>query len=170
MKTFKLSTKIMAVFAATLFTSLQVFADTATFGPLNSTITSVLGRSASIAQIVFANAAGSAVTVTLTDSPTNTTTYVTSAYTNNVVTTGSTVTTYTNILGVVQNMTNTTQTTTLSVQGALTNNYRTFLTVVVPANGTVTWQPTIPQPVVFGLAVASGATNVTATIQYTPSR
>jgi hypothetical protein len=162
--------KKFATIVMLVATSVVIYADTATYGPNTTAITSLIGRGAKIADIVFSNGATNAITVTFTDSPTNTLTYVTSAYTNNLVTTGTTVVTYTNILGVVQNMTNTTQTTTLSVQGALTNNYRTFLIQTVPASGSVTYRPSAAQPVVFGLAGSSTATNVTATITYTPSR
>jgi hypothetical protein len=165
----KLFRNILAVVAAVAF-SFTNQAATATYGPETTALTSVIGVPASISSIVFANGATNSVSLTLTDSPTNTLTYLTSAYTNSVTTTGSTVTTYTNILGVIQSMTNTTSTRSLSVQGALTNNYRTFLTVVVPASGSYVWTPSIPQPVLRGLAISSTATNVTASITYQPVR
>lgn len=165
----KLFRNILAIVAAlAIFSPAQ--AATATYGPETTALTSVIGIPASISSIVFANGATNSVSLTLTDSPTNSLTYLTSAYTNSVTTTGSTVTTYTNILGVIQSMTNTTSTRSLSVQGALTNNYPTFLTVVVPASGSYVWTPSIPQPVIRGLAISSTATNVTASITYQPVR
>jgi hypothetical protein len=161
--------KLLATVAALAF-NFTVQAATATYGPNTTALTAVLTQPASISSIVFANAATNAVSLTLTDTPTNTLTYVTSAYTNSVTTTGTTVQTYTNILGVVQSMTNLTSTRSLSVQGALTNNYPTFLTVVVPASGSYTWTPSVPQPVLRGLAISSTATNVTASITYQPVR
>lgn len=162
--------KLLGIVAAITLLSTTAFADTATYGPNTTSLTSVIGVPASIGSIVFANASAGAISLTLTDSPTNSLTYLTAAYTNSIVTTGTTVTTYTNILGVIQSMTNNTSTRSLSVQGALTNNYPTFLSVVVPAGSAYTWTPSVPQPVLRGLAISSSATNVTASITYRPIR
>src|SRR5678816_4465261 len=134
MNTFK---KYLAVIGLILLSTFNVVADTATYNPTATTAVSVLQRGARIAQITFANAATNAVTLTFYDAPTNVLTYVVGAYTNRVISTPSTVTTFTNIYGVAQSSTNVTYTLTDTAVAASTNNFRTVLTQLVPASSTV---------------------------------
>lgn len=158
-------------FSAVLFTlTLTTQADTATYNPTVLTSVSILQRGARINQIVVANAATNAVTLTFLDAPTNVTTYVVGAYTNMVITTPATVTTFTNIYGVIQSSTNTTFTSTPTAVAASTNNYRTVLTWLVPASSTTTFTPPTGVNVGFGLSASTTATNVVATISYSPTR
>lgn len=145
-------------------------ADTVTYNPTATTIASILQRGVKLNQIVFANAATNAITITFTDCPTNVATYVVGAYTNQVVSTPSTVTTFTNIYGVVQTSTNVTYTLTATAVAQSTNNYRTILTQLIPASSTVTWTPPNGVYAGFGVAGSTTATNVVATINYTPIR
>lgn len=170
MKTF--FNKLTSVFIAAILVAFPMvaLADSATYNPTATTAVSVLQAGGRINQIVFSNAATNAVTLTFTDAPTNVLTYVVGAYTNQVVTTPSTVTTFTNIYGVVQSSTNVTYTLTATAQAATTNNYRTVLTQLVPASSTVTFTPPVGVYYGFGLAAATTATNVVATINYTPNR
>lgn len=167
MNTFK---KYIAVIGVLLLSTFTTVADTATYNPTALTAVSVLQRGARIAQIVFANAATNAVTLTFYDAPTNVLTYVVGAYTNRVLTTPSTVTTFTNIYGVIQTSTNVTFTLTDTAVAQSTNNYRTILTQLVPASSTVTYTPPLGLFTGFGLAAATTATNVIATINYLPVR
>lgn len=163
-------TRLLAIAALFIATTLQVSADVAVYNPTATASASIFQRGARINQIVFSNAATNAVTLTFVDSPTNTTTYVVGAYTNNVLTLGNVITTFTNILGVVQSSTNNTLTSTLTVQAATTNSYRTVLVQLVPASATVTYTPPSGLQTGFGLSASTTATNVTATINYLPSR
>lgn len=158
---------VVALLSIATFTTV---ADTATYNPTATTAVSVLQRGVRINQIVFANAATNAVTLTFTDAPTNVLTYIVGAYTNSVISTPSTVTTFTNYYGVVQSSTNVTYTVTATAVAQSTNNYRTVLTQLVPASSTVTFTPPNGVYVGFGLAAATTATNVVATINYTPIR
>jgi len=167
MNTFK---KLFAVVGLFALTTLTAVADTATYNPTATTAASVLQRGVRINQIVFANAATNAITITMYDAPTNVLTYVVGAYTNRVITTPSTVTTFTNIYGVVQSSTNVTFTATDTAVAASTNNYRTVLTQLIPASSTVTFTPPLGLYTGFGLAASTTATNVIATINYVPIR
>lgn len=160
-----LSLSLLAILASTY----QLQADSVTYGPSTTAITSLIQRAARINQIVFSNAATNAVTLTFTDSPTNTLTYVVGAYTNNVYTIGDVTTIFTNRTGALQTNTVNTLTSTLSVQAATTNNYRQPLIQLVPASSTVTFTPAIGFNVGFGLAASSGSTNVTAVVTYQPN-
>lgn len=162
--------KLLTVVGLIGLTTFTVVADTATYNPTATTAVSVLQRGARINQIVFANAATNAVTLTFYDAPTNVLTYVVGAYTNRVITTPATVTTFTNIYGVVQSSTNTTFTATDTAVAASTNNFRTVLTQLVPASSSITYTPPLGNYVGFGLAAATTATNVIATINYSPIR
>jgi hypothetical protein len=162
--------KYLAVIGLIVLSTFTGVADTATYNPTATTAVSVLQRGVRISQIVFANAATNAVTLTFTDAPTNVLTYVVGAYTNRVITTPATVTTFTNIYGVAQSSTNTTFTLTDTAVAASTNNFRTVLTQLVPASSTVTFTPPLGLYTGFGLAAATTATNVIATINYVPIR
>jgi hypothetical protein len=162
--------KFFTVIGLITLSTLTSVADTATYNPTATTAVSVLQRGVRISQIVFANAATNAVTLTFTDAPTNVLTYVVGAYTNRVITTPATVTTFTNIYGVAQSSTNTTFTLTDTAVAASTNNFRTVLTQLVPASSTVTFTPPLGLYTGFGLAASTTATNVIATINYVPIR
>jgi len=167
MNSFKKFFAVIGLIALSIF---SVVAETATYNPTATTAVSVLQRGARIAQITFANAATNAVTLTFYDAPTNVLTYVIGPYTNQVVSVSSVVTTFTNLYGVTQNWTNSTYVTTATPAAQTTNNYRTVLTQLVPASSTVTYTPPLGNYVGFGLAAATTATNVIATINYVPTR
>lgn len=146
-------------------------ADTTTY-PLSTTLgtSSLLQAGGKINQITLANAAAAAVTIKLYDAPTNVLTYVVAAYTNVIRSSSSVITTYTNILGRVESRTNTVLGITYAPTSAVTNNYRLIYTGVVPASSTLSFVPTSPLSYGLGLALNNSATNVAATIDYSPSR
>lgn len=164
----KLIKKITAL-SAVLALSFATMADSAIFNPTSTAVTSVLTSPVAIQQVTFNNAAVAAITVTLYDSPTNSTTWLNSAYTNNVYTLVNRVSTNTTINGVVSYTTNKTLVSTLTAVGATTNNYRTLYIVTIPASSSTTWTPPQAQFAGFGVAGAASATNVTATITYLPT-
>jgi hypothetical protein len=166
----KLTKYFTTMFAIAAMLALNTYADIVIYNPTSTAAVSLLQKGARINQILFSNAATNAITLTFTDAPTNTLTYVVGAYTNSVVSTPSTVTTFTNIYGVVQSSTNTTFTLTPTAVAASTNNYRTVLIQLIPASSTITFTPPIGLNVGFGLAAATTATNVTATVSYSPTR
>jgi hypothetical protein len=166
----KLFMKFTSVVAAIAMFTATAYADVAVFGPVASTSTaSIIQKPARVQQILFSNSAAAAVTLTFYDAPTNVLTYVVGAYTNNVYSLASTVSTYTNLSGVVNSTTNTMLVSTLTPVTASTNNYRTLLVQTVPASSTVTFTPPISLPVGFGLAVTPSATNVAVTVTYLPT-
>jgi hypothetical protein len=156
---------------AIVFNSPAARAETATYNPTSAGISSVVSsKSLALTSVIFANSATSAVTVAFFDAPTNVLTYVIGAYTNSTVSVGTTVVTFTNILGSVQSQTNATITTTLSPQAQTTNNYQKKLLYVIPASSTVNL-PLDPRLVFSqGLAITNSATNIILTLQYQPAR
>lgn len=162
--------KLTSVVAAMTFLSATLIAETATFNPTSTSTTSVLQQPARIQQVLYSNSATNSVTITFYDAPTNTLTFVAGAVTNNVYSLSSVVSTYTNLSGVVNSTTNTMLVSTLTPAIATTNSYRTLMVQTVPASSSILYTPPIALPVGFGLAAASTATNVVATITYLPTR
>ena len=149
---------------ATIF---SLNAAVATYNPSSAGTTSVVSsKNGAISSLIFANSATNAITIGLFDCPTNVLTYTIGAYTNNVVTSTSTVVTFTNILGTVQSQTNSTITSTPTAVAATTNNYPKILTYIVPASSTVTLPFTPSLYFTSGLAATNSATNVIVTINY----
>ena len=143
-------------------------AATVFYNPTSTNIASVTAGQGVLSTVTFANNSGSAISINLFDSPTNAATWVASAYTNRVNTTGTTVFSETNFYGRITSVTNNTVTTTLSVQGAATNNYRVLYSYTVPASTshTLTFDPKIY--FLNGIAATTSATNVIVTLNYTP--
>lgn len=161
--------KALAVLTALAF-SAATFADVVIYNPTATTAASVLQNGVKIQQIQYSNAATNAITITMYDAPTNVLTYVVGAYTNNVISQQNVVTTFTNYTGIVESQTNLTLVSTLTPVGQSTNSYRTVIVQTVPASSTVTFTPPSGLPVGFGLAAATTATNITASIIYLPTR
>lgn len=156
---------------ATLAFSAATFATTVTYNPTSVGITSVVSSDVgAITSIQFVNNATNVVTVGLFNAPTNVLTYVIGAYTNSVITTGTTITTFTNYYGIVQHSTNSTMTTAAGPVAQTTNNYPKMLTYAIPASTTVNLPLTPGMVFLSGLAATNSATNIVLTINYAPVR
>jgi hypothetical protein len=138
-------------------------------GTFGAGITAVRTTGQSIASIQLTDTSGAANTVVVYDNDSaSSTNRVYASYTATTQSTAPVVMTFTNFTGVVQSYTNIVLTTTNVTVGISTNQARRVFTFRVPASGTVTFTPTYPAGVTFGLQLsATGAGAYNADIQPT---
>lgn len=162
--------KKLQLLAAVLTASLSLQAAVVTFDGTTTAANSLLQQQGAVTSFTFANSATNTVTFGFFNAPTNVLTYVIGAYTNSIITVGTTVQTVTNILGNITSQTNATATTSYTVQPQTTNNYPKLLTYLVPASTTVTLNLNPYLNFLSGLCVTNSATNCIVTVQYVPAR
>lgn len=162
---------LFAVAALIVLPVHQLLAAEASVTTTTNSYNSVIGTNAvNIAQITVANAAASAMTVRVYDSPNTNTTYVRGAYTNTLSYLTNLVTVFTNFSGVIQTNTNQVLYTYTSVAPQATNSYRLLTTLSVPASDTLVWSPAGDGVYAnFGVNVFA-STNGTITVQYNSAR
>ena len=138
-------------------------------GTFASGITVVASTGQSVANFSLTDTSGAANTVVLYDNDSaSSTNRVYAAYTGVTQYTTNVVMSFTNFTGVAQSYTNTVLATINTTIPAATNQARRVFTFRVPANGTVTFTPTYPAGVTFGLQLsATGAGAYNASIQPT---
>lgn len=138
-------------------------------GTFASGITVVSSTGQSVANFALTDTSGAANTVVLYDNDSATSTNrVYAAYTGVVQYTTNIVMSFTNFTGVAQSYTNTVLKTDNITVAAATNQARRVFTFRLPANGTVTFTPSYPAGVTFGLQLsATGAGAYNASIQPT---
>lgn len=139
-------------------------------GTFSSGITVVRSTGQSVSNFSLTDTSGAANTVVLYDNDSATSTNrVYAAYTGVVQYTTNVVMSFTNFTGVAQSYTNTVLKTDNITVAASTNQARRVFTFRVPANGTVTFTPTYPAGVTYGLQLsATGAGAYNADIQPLP--
>jgi hypothetical protein len=158
---------------ALVATMLPVMSDTVVYSlTATNTSESILTSPAVIRQITAVNArsSGDASTLKLFDTSSTNLTFSIGAYTNNVITTVSVVSTNTDILGNDLITTNSYIRVTPTLVSATTGNYRNVYTMVVPAGETLTYTPTTGIFLGNGLAATNINSGVTATIEYSKVR
>lgn len=156
---------------AVILTSLALRAESVSYTcSATNTSESILTSPAVIRQITAVNAGSGTVTLKLFDTSSTNLTFSTGAYTNNVLSTVSAVTTYTDINGNEQNITNTVLRITPTLVGAATRDYRKVYTMVVPAGETMVYTPTTGIFLANGLAATNINLGITATIEYSKVR
>jgi hypothetical protein len=146
------------------------FGATLSYTGLSTTSESATTNGVAVQSIIFNNPNSAAVTVALFDTASTNLTYTLGAYTNQVPSVGTTVLTWTNVLGRTESSTNTTVTYTPTLVAASTNNYPKIISYIVNTNSTVTFTPATPLFFNNGIAVTNSATNVTMTITYSRTR
>jgi hypothetical protein len=136
-------------------------------GTFSSGITVVRSTSQSVANFALTDTSGAVNTVVLYDNDSaSSTNRVYAAYTGVVQYTTNVVMSFTNFTGVAQSYTNTVLKTDNITVAASTNQARRVFTFRLPANGTVTFTPTSPAGVTYGLQLsATGAGAYNADIQ-----
>ena len=139
-------------------------------GTFTSSIAVLNSTGVSIRNFQVSDTSGSANTVILYDNDSATSTNrVYAAYTGVIQYTTNVVMSFTNFTGVAQSYTNTVLKTDNITVAASTNQARRVFTFRVPANGTVTFTPTYPAGVTYGLQLsATGAGGYNADIQPLP--
>jgi hypothetical protein len=139
-------------------------------GTFSSGITVVRSTGQSVANFSLTDTSGAANTVVLYDNDSaSSTNRVYAAYTGTVQYTTNVVMSFTNFTGVAQSYTNTVLKVDNITVPAATNQARRVFTFRVPANGTVTFTPTSPAGVTYGLQLsATGAGGYNADIQPLP--
>lgn len=125
----------------------------------------ISGR-AKINSVFVLNSTTNSILVHLFDAPGSTTTYTNAAYTVIAQSSpSSTVTTYTNIFGTVENWTNTAITSASSSISAATNTYPKLVTFDIAGSSSATWTPSSPVYTVLGL-LSSNSAAVTINVNY----
>lgn len=139
-------------------------------GTFSSGITVVRSTGQSVANFSLTDTSGAVNTVVLYDNDSaSSTNRVYAAYTGTVQYTTNVVMSFTNFTGVAQSYTNTVLKVDNITVAASTNQARRVFTFRVPANGTVTFTPTYPAGVTYGLQLsATGAGGYNADIQPLP--
>jgi hypothetical protein len=139
-------------------------------GTFSSGITVVRSTGQSVANFSLTDTSGAVNTVVLYDNDSaSSTNRVYAAYTGTVQYTTNVVMSFTNFTGVAQSYTNTVLKVDNITVPAATNQARRVFTFRVPANGTVTFTPTYPAGVTYGLQLsATGAGGYNADIQPLP--
>lgn len=166
----KLMTKLMVI-AALLLASVAFSAAkaaTATATVTTASTNSLITVGARIQSYVVANSSAATCTIKFFDAPSTSLTYTNPAYTNYVSYTTNIVTSYVTYSGVTNSLTNSGLYSYSSTVAAATNNYRTIVTLTVPAGETVTYTPTDGTLVSFGLT-STNSTNAAITITYSPA-
>ena len=160
---------ILSVVGLLFLGNSQGNAATASASYTSASTNSLLSVGGTATQIVLANSAASAATVTIYDAPSTDLTYVLAAYTNTVSFT-------TNITDVITTATGRSQTnvysnvlwTSRAVVSASTNSYPVLLSVQVPAGGNYTYTPSSPGlRFIQGMAIVT-TTNCAPTVTYVP--
>jgi len=138
-------------------------------GTFGAGITVVASTGQSVSNFSITDTSGAANTVVLYDNDSaSSTNRIYQAYTGVVQYTTNVVMSFTNFTGVAQSYTNTVLKTDNVTVGISTNQARRVFTFRVPASGTVTFTPTYPAGVTFGLQLsATGAGAYNASIQPT---
>lgn len=125
----------------------------------------VTGR-VKVNSVTVFNSSGGTALVHLFDAPGGSTTYTNAAYTvKSVSSPSSTVTTYTNIFGTVENWTNSAVTTSTTSVDASTNNYPKLVQFSIANGSSATWTPSSPVYTALGL-IASNSAAVTINLNY----
>lgn len=160
--------KFLTILAALMLTIPVVSSKAATDATVitSASTNSLLSGGVVITKITVANGtATDAATVQLFDSASTNYQYVVGAYTNKSLVEITQTNIFTNILNVVQTNTFPAFYYTNSVTAASTNNYRTIISLVVPANESLVYEPVTPLPAFLGVA-STNNTNVTITLEY----
>lgn len=163
--------KVLVTTLALAFATLSnVYATDATATIATATTTSVLSQPMHLQSVEVINNAAATVTLSLYDAPTNSTTWVSGAYTNWSTVLSNLVITTTNYQGVVETATNYVTRTTANAHSAATNNYKLFKQFTVAAGGTASWTPVNGTYLSYGLTAVNSQTNTVINYTYSSLR